>query len=284
VGPAEIAGLLQAAMHRTRKHKFIIEGFPRNSAELAVFTAQIGVPQLWIQLDHIKDGRPWDLQPVFDQLSAEGKFYAVNANGAAGDVFNSLKQPFQPHIVLLVGSAGSGRGEFARRAGKSYGYARLRVTHLLRAEASTGSALGVTIATALEAKRTVPIDATLKVIKDAIARSPAKKFLIDGFPRIVSDGFPSVQDQVFAFEEFIGPIRSVVVLEASVAARVARYIPGGGTVLTPGQQKQLEASTEAFTREKVKVLKFFEKLGKVAKIDTAAAPDAVFAAARQYLE
>jgi UMP-CMP kinase len=170
-------------------------------------------------------------------------------------------------------------------AGKSFGYARLRVTHLLRAEVATGSSLGATIHTALTACRTVPIDATLAVIRNAIARSPAKKFLIDGFPRVVSDGFPSVQDQVFAFEDAVAPIRGVVVLDVSLDERTKRVLSGGTGVLTPGQQKQLAASTEAFVREKSKILQFFEKLGKVVKIDTTGTDvDGVFAAARSALQ
>ena len=72
--------------------------------------------------------------------------------------------------------------------------------------------------------------------------------------------------QLFAFEDEIGPVRNVIVLEAAFATRVARYLPSGAGPLTPGQLALLEASTEVFTREKTKVLGFFDKLGKVAKV------------------
>lgn len=72
--------------------------------------------------------------------------------------------------------------------------------------------------------------------------------------------------QLFAFEDEIGPVRNVIVLEAAFATRVARYLPAGAGPLTPGQLALLEASTEVFAREKSKVLGFFEKLGKVAKV------------------
>ncbi len=81
-------------------------------------------------------------------------------------------------------------------AGRFLGYARLRITHLLREEAASGSAIGNVIAAALDAKRTVPLPATLAVIRKAIADSPARRFLLDGYPRVVSDGYPTVQDQV----------------------------------------------------------------------------------------
>ena len=104
------------------------------------------------------------------------------------------------------------------------------------------------------------------MLRNAIARSSAKRFLVDGYPRIVSDGFPSVQDQVFAFEDLIGKIGSVIVLDAPQDARVSRQMSGGTGVLTPGQAKLLAASTEAFTREKVKILDFFDKLGIVKRV------------------
>lgn len=52
--PSEICDLIASAMERTRKQKFIVEGFPRNDAEMSIFESEIGQPHLWIQLDHAK--------------------------------------------------------------------------------------------------------------------------------------------------------------------------------------------------------------------------------------
>ncbi len=82
------------------------------------------------------------------------------------------------------------------RAGRYLGYARLRVTYLLQAEAASGSAIGAVIAAALAAKHTVPIHATLYVIRKAIETATARRFLLDGYPRVVNDGYPTVHDQV----------------------------------------------------------------------------------------
>jgi hypothetical protein len=139
VSASEIIALLKATTIRTRKQKFIVDGFPRSSDEKAAFEREIGQIQLWVQLDNskvrlcvcvcvcfcaavclcesvnVQDGRPAALTSVIDELSSQGKFVAVNASVPYADAFSQLKLPFEPHVVLLVGSSGSGRGEFARR-------------------------------------------------------------------------------------------------------------------------------------------------------------------------
>ena len=286
-----------------------------------------------------QDPRSAALSAVLDRFSAADALLTAPASLGPQALVTSLRGPFLPKVLALVGASGSGRGEFARkyvclfmcaclcvcavclcvsvpvcvcvyvpvcvcecgracvcvpvfvcvpvclalpeylasssppacvrvrRAGKAFGYARLRVTHLLRAEVETGSSLGLRIAAALEARRTVAVPDTLAVIKGAINRSAARRFLLDGYPRVVSDGYPSVQDQVFGFEEAVGPIEGVVVLEAGRAARVSRVLTAGpDAVLTPGQERQLEASVETFVREKTRVLGFFNTLGKVVTV------------------
>lgn len=54
MGAAEITALLKATVVRTRKQKFIVEGFPRTAEEKAAFERDVGQIQLWAQLDNPK--------------------------------------------------------------------------------------------------------------------------------------------------------------------------------------------------------------------------------------
>lgn len=208
------------------------------------------------------------------------KAFPVAGTGSVDLVSASLRPLFQPQLVVLAGGAGTGRRELAVRAGLELGYATLRVPALLREEAAAGSALSAVIAEAMEAKRTVPTEAVVALLRRAVLRSGASRFIVDGFPRVVSAGFPSVHDQVFALEAALGPIKGCVGLVASESVRASRLAAS-----TPGELAAVRAKVTSFAREKMPVLTFFTAVGKAATIDTSAvAPDDVYEAARPFLE
>lgn len=276
----EVLALLTTAMARSRGARFLLDGFPRTEAEALALEAGGARPAFCVHLSHPADTVAAPLAAVHAQYRAEDRLVTAMADGGADATFAQVRVPLQPELVVLVGATGSGRGEFCRRAGTALGYARLRVTHLLRAEAASGSVVGKVIARALAARRTVPTDAAVAVIAAAVGKAPTRRFLLDGYPRTVNDGYPSVQDQVFALEQGLGPVRGVVVLDAADDTRQARV----GAALTPGQQRELDESVEVFRREKLAVLRFFEKTGKVMRLDTTQSPDDVFTAASSFLE
>lgn len=208
------------------------------------------------------------------------KSFPVAGSGSVDLVTASLRPLFQPQLVVLAGGAGTGRRELAVRAGLELGYATLRVPALLREEAGAGSALSAVITEAMEAKRTVPTEAVVALLRRAVLRSGASRFIVDGFPRVVSAGFPSVHDQVFALEAALGPIKGCVGLVASESVRATRL---GAS--TPGELAAVRAKVTSFAREKMPVLSFFTAVGKAATIDTSAvAPEDVYEAARPFLE
>jgi adenylate kinase family enzyme len=154
------------------------------------------------------------------------------------------------------------------------------VTQLLQAEMESGSALAPVIAGAMAMRRAVPLEAVLEVLHRAVRRSVASRFILDGFPRAVSLGFPSVHDQVFALEARIGPIRGCIGLVASEAVRVER-----AGAKTPGEVAAVREKVATFLREKQPVLNFFAGVGKAVTIDSGAKPPGdVYEAARPFLE
>jgi adenylate kinase family enzyme len=198
-------------------------------------------------------------------------------------VFQQVRKAFTTDVVVLLGAAGSGRGEFIMRAGRALGYAPIRVTALLQAEAAdTDSPYAADIKLALATKRTAPVEATIAVVRRAMAQSTAKRFILDGYPRVVSVGYPRVSDQVFALEEAVGPIKGAVLLETDDSARSQR-VAGGGD-MSVGELSVLRASIDTFHREKVPVAEYFDRLHKLVPISTAQGPAAVFDAALPFLE
>merc|ERR1711871_1791425 len=74
-------------------------------------------------------------------------------------------------------------------------------------------------------------------------RSPAESFLLDGFPRVVSDGFPFAHDQLFALSENVSEPRQLLRLN----------IVGG------------DSST--FERQTAPLVRFFDSLGRLTTVD-----------------
>jgi adenylate kinase len=302
-------GLLKQAMASAPNRKFLLDGFPRSMAQAEALDAVLGgPPTLAIYLEVPKEvalarllkrgktsGRGDDNEEAikkrfatFDEQSAPViTFYkgrsivrTVSALPPADQVYTALRQYLQPQLAVVVGTVGSGRRELAERAGRELGYHTLQVTKLLEEEAASGSEDGAAIAAAFAAKRTAPLPATLRVIRSAMAHSPAQRFLLDGFPRVVSAGFPGVHDQVFALEAEVGPVKGCICLEADEATRLTRT-----GAKTAGEIAAVKVREQTLLREKMPVVPFFQRLGKAASISTnTARPDEVYEAARPFLE
>lgn len=213
---------------------------------------------------------------------AAGVFRRVDAASPSPAVIfsSSIKPLFAAQVALLVGPKGSGRSEFAVRAARELGYTTLKVSSLLREEMDAASDLSGPIAEALASKRTLAPAIAVAVIHKAVLRSHCSRILIDGYPRTVSVGFPSVHDQVFALEARVGTVKGCVSLSAELPTLVER-----AGAKTPGEIAAVRAMREAYLREKASTVTFFSRIGKAAVIDAASqSPDAVFEAARPLLQ
>jgi len=308
VPPDTTVQALRSAMARSPGGRFLVDGFPRSREQAESFERLAGQPAFVLFFDCPEDamrsrllergkssGRSDDNAetivkrfrtfqeqslPVVLDYKARGLLREVSAVPPRDEVYATTRLFFQPELVVLCGASGSGRGEFTSRAGLQLGYHTLRVRELLEAEAAHDTPRGRALRRALAMRRTSPLDETVQVIKQAISRSRAARFILDGFPRLTSEGFPAVHDQVFALDDAVGPIRGCVCLDAHLAQRKAR-IRGSPTV---GQEAALARSVNAFKREKLPVVAYFEAIGKTRVVDTTPEPEEVFQAASPFLE
>jgi adenylate kinase len=300
--------LLLKAITSSSSRKVLLTGYPTSLRQAELLERDLGMPSVVLKLDGSRDvfkarllklakaaSRAEETESLISKrfASFEEQYAPVVARYTAAKivrtidacpqpeiVFSSIKPFFQPQIAFLVAAVGSGRNELALRAGKLLGYCTLRVPSLLQVEARSGSAAGAVIADAFARKATVPVETALAVIQKAILSSSCTRFLLEGFPRTVTHGFPSVHDQVFAVEAKLGVVRGCVCLDTETQVRLHR----AGSK-TPGEVAIVQRKVQTFQREKVPVLTFFQKIGKATVIDTSTiSPDAVFEAARPFLE
>ena len=300
--------VLMRAVRNSGSSRFLIDGFPRTAAQAEMLEAAMGRPSFVLHFDvprdvvkkrmiarGLKTGRADDSEaaiekklaaydeqsaPVLKHYSALSLVRSVHGLAPVEEVFAAVKPFFQPQLVVVLGTVGSGRSELAVRAGRDLSYQQLQVTKLLDAEVASGSALGESIAAALAAKRSVPTEAVVTLVRRAMLGSPATRFLLDGFPRLTSAGFPGVHDQVFALEASVGAVKGAVLLDCDFDMRVAR-----AHAKLPGEVAQLRDRLDTFRREKQPVFDFFERLGRAVAVNTTKkTSDEVFEAVRPFLE
>ena len=90
-------------------------------------------------------------------------------------------------VVFVLGGPGSGKGTNCAKLVEQFGYVHLSAGDLLRDERKSGSQLAEMINTYIAEGKIVPAEVTVNLLKNAMEKSATKKFLVDGFPRDLSN-------------------------------------------------------------------------------------------------
>lgn len=187
-------------------------------------------------------------------------------------------------VLFVLGGPGAGKGTQCARLVEKYAFTHLSAGDLLRAEQERpGSQFGDLIRSYIKDGLIVPMEVTVQLLENAMTdtlrnKSPASKgrFLIDGFPRKM--------DQAHRFEEAVCPAKLVLFYDCNERVMQERLLERGKTSgRADDNAESIRKRFRTFVETSMPVVDYYEKQGKVVKIDATVAPERVFAETQKSL-
>ena len=184
--------------------------------------------------------------------------------------------------LILLGPPGAGKGTQAQRLVERHGIPQLSTGDMLRAAVAAKTSIGIKAKDVMDSGGLVSDDIVVGIIKDRIAEADAKKgFILDGFPRTVAQA--EALDTMLKAEGL--KLDAVIELVVDQAALVHRIINRAEEAKAAGQPVRkdddpevFKTRLEAYNRDTAVVAPYYEKAGKLAKIDGMQPMDQVSAA------
>lgn len=197
-----------------------------------------------------------------------------------GGLQKAPEQPATPRfsdkdvtVIFVLGGPGAGKGTQCGRLVDTHGFAHLSAGDLLRAEqARPGSDFGDLISTCIKDGTIVPMEVTIKLLENAMRAEMRAR----GTTRFLIDGFPRKMDQAHRFEADVCRARLVLFYDCPEAVMEDRLLERGKTSgRADDNAESIRKRFRTFVETSMPVVDFFEKEGRVLRIDAGAAPDAV---------
>jgi adenylate kinase len=132
--------------------------------------------------------------------------------------------------LILLGPPGAGKGTQAVRLSEAFGLRHLSSGDLLRAERKKGSELGAKVAGYMDSGGLVPDDIIIAVILAQLT-APGEGFLLDGFPRTLSQA-ESLDSELEAAGRHVDLVLALQVPDEPIVERITgrRICPSCGSV------------------------------------------------------
>ena len=169
------------------------------------------------------------------------------------------------HVIFCLGGPGAGKGTQCANVSKNFPVTHLSAGELLRQEmARPGSEHGELIDTLIKEGKIVPAEITVSLLLKAIKEDKHSFFLIDGFPRNEenrSAWFKLADDTGLDTAACI----CIDVSQAEMRKRImGRSVDSGRT---DDNDVSLRKRFDTFNNETSVVLKWFESVGKLKRIN-----------------
>ncbi len=176
--------------------------------------------------------------------------------------------------LVLFGIQGSGKGTQAKRLAKEFNYDIFEAGGELRKIAASGSELGKTVKSFIDAGHLVPHEIIMQVVKEAILTRPkSQKILFDGIPRDL--------DQMCDFDRVMSEvgrdfhcIHILLTPEEGMKRILGRAKEEGRA--DDANTEIVERRMKTFTEKTMPVIEKYKKAGKVMEIEGMKGVDEVY--------
>lgn len=180
-----------------------------------------------------------------------------------------------PRVVFVLGGPGAGKGTQCQNIVREFKFEHLSAGDLLRAERSKpGSEYGELIERHIREGSIVPVEITCQLLERRMRDSRnTTGFLIDGFPRN--------QDNLLGWEARCAArvrLMFVLFLDCSLETCERRCLARGaaGSGRSDDNADSLRKRFATYENDTLPVVKHYEKMGKVRRIDADQSPEMVF--------
>ncbi|KAL4623330.1 adenylate kinase isoenzyme 5-like isoform X1 [Arapaima gigas] len=214
------------------------------------------------------------LPPIQAQFSIESDSDMTETSGLIQeyDVFDPTKP--RPHIIFIIGGPGSGKGTQSTKMACHYNYECVSVGEILRKQLlqhAPSDRKWELIAQIIANGELAPQETTIEELKHQfIKRQDAKGFIVDGFPREIS--------QAFTFEEQIGSPDLVVLLACSNQQLRQRLEKRATQQGRPDDNAHaIERRLDTFKQNITLIAKYYQERALIVRIDAEREEDDIFA-------
>lgn len=184
-------------------------------------------------------------------------------------------------VIFVLGGPGAGKGTQCANLVRDYGFVHLSAGDLLRAEQSRhGSQYGQLIDDYIKAGKIVPQEVTIGLLDRAI--DDAYK---QGKTRFLVDGFPRQMDQALTFEEQIVNSDFTLFFDCPEDVMEKRLLKrGGNSGRADDNIESIKKRFKTFVQTSMPVIHYFEKQGRVVRLDCNKSPEDVYDSVKRALE
>ncbi len=199
--------------------------------------------------------------------------------------------------LVFLGPPGAGKGTMATRVSEHFKIPHISTGDIFRANIKGQTELGKKVKAILDAGDLVPDELTIELVKDRLSKGDAAAgFILDGFPRTIPQadalaGFSTV-DQALNFvlpdEEVIKRLsgrrvhpesgRTYHVLFSPPRTEGKDDVTGEDLVIRPDDQEDaIRNRLEVYKKQTEPLIAYYSERGLLVDVDSAPAPDEVFA-------
>ncbi|KAJ1279329.1 hypothetical protein BS78_04G147200 [Paspalum vaginatum] len=171
-------------------------------------------------------------------------------------------------VVFVIGGPGSGKGTQCSKIVKQFGFTHLSAGELLREQAKSDTEQGTMIKNLMQEGKLVPSELIVKLLLKAMLQSGNDKFLVDGFPRN--------EENRQAYESIIKIEPEFVIYIDCPKEEMERRVLNRNQGRDDDNIDTIRRRFEVFQESTLPVVRYYEKIGKLRKVDGAKSADAVF--------